>query len=331
MIYSGPTVFELGEVAALKLAVKNFRKVETTLVGSGDDAAVVAVSDGRFVVTTDTMVEGHDFRNDFSSGYDLGFKAVASNVADVAAMGAKPIALVVAMVITKSTTQQWLEDFARGLQAGCDQLAPQCEIVGGDLASGEQIVIAVTAHGHLAGANPVLRSGAKAGDQVALAGTLGRAACGLDLLMHPDQSLAKAYDEWVAIQLRPTPPIELGVLAAANATAMLDVSDSLALDCNRLANASSVSIELDKTKLEGYAAVLELAAQSMTARDDVARDPMDWVLYGGEDHSLLATFPHGSEIPRGFKVIGRVLERGAAAVTLGGVALEAKGWDSVSS
>ena len=331
MIYSGPTVFELGEVAALKLAVKNFRKVETTLVGSGDDAAVVAVSDGRFVVTTDTMVEGHDFRNDFSSGYDLGFKAVASNVADVAAMGAKPIALVVAMVITKSTTQQWLEDFARGLQSGCDQLAPQCEIVGGDLASGEQIVIAVTAHGHLAGANPVLRSGAKAGDQVALAGTLGRAACGLDLLMHPDQSLAKAYDEWVAIQLRPTPPIELGVLAAANATAMLDVSDSLALDCNRLANASSVSIELDKTKLEGYAAVLELAAQSMTARDDIARDPMDWVLYGGEDHSLLATFPQGSEIPRGFKVIGRVLERGATAVTLGGVVLEAKGWDSVSS
>ena len=331
MIYSGPTVFELGEIAALKLAVKNFRKVETTLVGSGDDAAVVAVSDGRFVVTTDTMVEGHDFRNDFSSGYDLGFKAVASNVADVAAMGAKPIALVVAMVITKSTTQQWLEDFARGLQAGCDQLAPQCEIVGGDLASGEQIVIAVTAHGHLAGANPVLRSGAKAGDQVALAGTLGRAACGLDLLMHQDPSLAKAYDEWVAIQLRPTPPIDLGVLAAANATAMLDVSDSLALDCNRLANASSVSIELDKTKLEGYAAVLELAAQSMTARDDIARDPMDWVLYGGEDHALLATFPQGSEIPRGFKVIGRVLERGGAAVTLGGVVLEAKGWDSVSS
>jgi len=331
VIYSGPTVFELGEVAALKLAVKNFRKVETTLVGSGDDAAVVAVSDGRFVVTTDTMVEGHDFRNDFSSGYDLGFKAVASNVADVAAMGARPIAMVVAMVITKSTTQQWLEDFARGLQAGCDQLAPQCEIVGGDLASGEQIVIAVTAHGHLAGANPVLRSGAKAGDQVALAGTLGRAACGLDLLMHQDQSLAKAYDEWVAIQLRPTPPIDLGVLAAANATAMLDVSDSLALDCNRLANASSVSIELDKTKLEGYAAVLELAAQSMTARDDIARDSMDWVLYGGEDHSLLATFPQGSEIPRGFKVIGSVLERGAAAVTLGGVVLEAKGWDSVSS
>jgi thiamine-monophosphate kinase len=329
--YSGPTVFELGEVAALKLAVKNFRKVETTLVGSGDDAAVVAVSDGRFVVTTDTMVEGHDFRNEFSTGYDLGFKAVASNVADVAAMGAKPIALVVAMVITKDTTQMWLEDFARGLQAGCNQLAPQCEIVGGDLASGEQIVIAVTAHGHLAGAQPVLRSGAKPGDKVALAGTLGRAACGLELLLHPDGSLAKAYDEWVAVQLRPTPPIELGVLAANSATAMMDVSDSLALDCNRLANASEVSIELDRTKLEGYAAVLELAALSMTARDDLARDPMDWVLYGGEDHSLLATFPEGAEIPRGFKVIGQVVQRQKDAVTLGGNVLEARGWDSVSS
>ena len=331
MNYSGPTVFELGEVAALKAAVKNFRKVETTLVGSGDDAAVVAVSDGRFVVTTDTMVEGHDFRNDFSSGYDLGFKAVASNVADVAAMGAKPIALVVAMVITRDTTQMWLEDFARGLQSGCNQLAPECEIVGGDLASGEQIVIAVTAHGHLAGANPVLRSGAKPGDKVALAGTLGRAACGLDLLLHQDKSLAKAYDEWVAVQLRPTPPIELGVLAAKSATAMLDVSDSLALDCNRLAEASDVSIELDRSRLEGYAAVLELAAQSMDARDDLARDPMDWVLYGGEDHALLATFPKDSEIPRGFKVIGEVVKRHKDAVTLGGVALEPRGWDSVSS
>jgi thiamine-monophosphate kinase len=329
--YSGPTVFELGEIAALKLAVKNFRKVETTLVGSGDDAAVVSVTDGRFVVTTDTMVESHDFKTEFSSGYDLGFKAVASNVADVAAMGAKPIALVVAMVIPKTTTQMWLEDFARGLQAGCDELAPECEIVGGDLASGEQIVIAVTAHGHLAGANPVLRSGAQVGDSVALAGTLGRAACGLDLLLHQDKSLANAYDEWVAVQLRPTPPILMGIQAAGVANAMLDVSDSLALDCNRLANASDVSIELDRSKLEGYAAVLELAAQSMSARDDLARDPMDWVLYGGEDHSLLATFPQGIEIPRGFKVIGSVVQRGDVAVSLGGSALEPRGWDSVSS
>jgi thiamine-monophosphate kinase len=153
----------------------------------------------------------------------------------------------------------------------------------------------------------------------------------LDLLLHQDKSLAKAYDEWVAVQLRPTPPIQLGIQASGVANAMLDVSDSLALDCNRLANASDVSIELDRNKLEGYAAVLELAAQSLSARDDVARDPMDWVLYGGEDHSLLATFPQGVEIPRGFKVIGNVVQRGVVPVSLGGSVLEPKGWDSVSS
>ena len=132
MEYSGPTIFELGENQALKKALSVFKPVESTLVGSGDDAAVIALGDPRFVVTTDTLVQDHDFRLDFSTGYDLGFKAVASNIADVAAMGARPIALTVAMVVTRDTTQAWREDFARGLQAGLDELAPTAEIVGGD-------------------------------------------------------------------------------------------------------------------------------------------------------------------------------------------------------
>ncbi|MEY3625487.1 MAG: thiamine-phosphate kinase [Actinomycetota bacterium] len=300
----------MGEVEALKRAVAIFKTVPSTLVGSGDDAAVVALNDHRMVVTTDTMVENHDFRTDFSTGFDLGFKAVASNLADLAAMGATPVAL---------------------LQAGLDQLAPTAEIVGGDLASGEQIVIAVAAHGQLGDRQPVLRSGAKSGDIVAVAGTLGRAACGLDLLLHKDQSLAKAYDEWVAVQLRPNPPIQLGIEAGALATAMLDVSDSLALDVNRLAKASGVTIELSTGELSGYAAVLELAAQSMTSRDGIERDPMDWVLFGGEDHSLLATFPESAALPRGFKAIGKVVGQSAGLVLLDGQELAPKGWDSVSS
>ncbi len=324
-----PTVAELGEVEALKKAVGVFRKVPTTLVGSGDDSAVVAVSDGKFVVTTDTMVEFHDFRQDFSSAFDLGYKAVASNVADVAAMGARPIALVVAMVIPPTTKVSWLVDFAKGLQAGCDELAPDAEIVGGDLASGAQILISVAAHGHLEGREPVLRSGAQVGDVVALAGTLGRAACGLDLLFHEDKSLAASYDEWVAIQLRPNPPIQAGIAAGESATAMLDVSDSLSIDSARIAKASNVSIKLDRSALEGYAAVLELAQQSMTARDGLLRSAMDWVLHGGEDHSLLATFPSGSDLPKGFKKIGIVVERSEHPVYLGDEPLQAKGWDSV--
>ncbi len=328
MNYFGPTVFELGESEALRRATAFFKPGQHTIVGSGDDAAVVS-SGGRYVVTTDTMVENRDFRTSFSSGFDLGYKAVGSNLADVAAMGAKPTALVVALVVNETTTQGWLEDFARGLQAGIDELSPGAEIVGGDLARGNELVIAVTAHGELS-SEPVLRSGAKPGDLLALAGTLGRAACGLDLLLSPDQTLAKAYDDWVSVQLRPNPPIALGQAAAGLATAMMDVSDGLSLDATRLAKASGVSIRLSSAALSGYEAVLELAAQSFRARGFEASE-RDWVLHGGEDHSLLATFPKGSQLPRGFKVIGEVIPKASSSLYLDQEPLEPKGWDSVRS
>lgn len=330
MEYTGPTVFELGENQALKQAVSIFKKVPTTIVSSGDDAAVVALVDPRFVVTTDTLVQDHDFKLEFSSGFDLGFKAVASNIADVVAMGARPIALTVAMVVTPTTTQAWLEDFARGLQAGLDELAPTAEIVGGDLAAGSQIVIAVAAHGELI-AEPLLRSGAKPGDVIAICGTLGKAAAGLDLLMHPDKSLSASYPELVSVQLRPTPPVEFALQAAHSATAMMDISDSLALDANRMARASGVALNLHSSKLFGYQAVLELAAQSVNSRDGVQVSDIDWVLFGGEDHSFLTTFPAGVELPRGFKIVGEVLASQEPMALLDGKPLEAKGWDSVSS
>lgn len=326
-----PTVFELGEIEALRRVVKVFKPVDTTLVGTGDDAAVISVSDNRFVVTSDTMVEGHDFRTDFSSGFDLGYKAIASNLADVAAMGAKPNAVVVAMVIPKSTKQSWLEDFSLGMQSAIDALAPSCAVVGGDLAAGDSIVIAVTAHGDLAGRQPVLRSGAREGDLVAIAGTLGRAACGLDLLMHPDPTLAASYPEFVDIQLRPSPLIGLALEVAEFATAMLDVSDGLSLDAARLAKASGVSIRLDPRELSGFQAVLELAAQSISSRQEQQVSERDWVLHGGEDHSFLFTCAKDHPMPKGCKVIGEVILPGAAPVYLGEIVLEARGWDSISS
>ena len=328
--YLGPTVFELGENKALAQALAVFKKVETTLIGPGDDAAVISLSDPRFVVTTDTLVENHDFTLEFSSGFDLGFKAVASNIADVVAMGARPIALTVAMVITRATKQSWLDDFARGLQAAIDELCPTAEIVGGDLASGSEIVIAVAAHGELL-AEPVLRSGAKPSDVVAICGTLGKAAAGLELLQHPDKTLAASYPELVEIQLRPRPPVELALAAAGSATAMMDISDSLALDASRLAKASGVSIEISSSALFGYQAVLELAAQSISSRGLGDVNELDWVLFGGEDHSFLTTFPADAALPRGFKAIGKVVSKGDAAVLFDGKPLEPKGWDSVSS
>lgn len=327
------TIASLGENESLKRTISRLNKGEHELVGPGDDAAVIKAESGSFVVTTDTLVQDHDFKLEWSSGYDLGWKAVATNIADVAAMGAIPTTLVVALVASSNTEVAWLEAFADGLREACLALAPGCAVVGGDLAAGAQMVIAVTAHGDLQGRQPVLRSGAKVGDQVAVAGTLGRAACGLELLMSGNTDAANAYDDWVNVQLRPQPPIAAGVQAAeAGATAMLDISDGLAKDAVRIAKASGVSLRIEPMNLQGFEAVLEGAAQAlaitpakMTA-DEYGRK---WVIGGGEDHSLLATFPADAKLPRAFKRIGVVIEQQETAVFVGDKPARELGWDSV--
>lgn len=331
---------ELGERAALALGLSPLRRGHAAEVPTGDDAAVVGVDDGRFVITTDTMFQGADFLTTWSTPFDLGWKAIASNAADVAAMGAKSIAFTVALGLPASSPVSWLHQFASGLQAAIDALCPEAEVVGGDLATSEQIVIAVTATGQLSGRNPVLRSGAKPGHVVALAGTLGKAAAGLSLLQKGERQFIDAYEELVAVQLRPQPPLTAGPVAAdASASAMLDVSDGLLLDADRIAKSSAVVIRLDSLLLEGYQAVLELAAQSLGN----AGLTQSWVLSGGEDHGLLATFPPDVELPRGFKRIGNVVDvlagqqpevqlwRAGNRVDLGADAtgVQTFGWDSV--
>lgn len=319
------TISSLGENESLKRTIARLNISDHALVGPGDDSAVISAPDGRFVVTTDTLVEDHDFKLDWSSGYDLGWKAVASNIADVAAMGAVPTSLVVALTAPGSTQVSWLESFADGLREACEQLAPGCGVVGGDLAASDQVMISVAAHGSLEGREPVLRSGAQVGDIVAVAGTLGRAAAGLALLQSGNTDAISAYDNLVNIQRRPQPPIAAGVEAAiAGATAMLDLSDGLAKDASRISKASNVTIQIDPLMLQGFEAVLEEAARAIDVNEK------DWVIGGGEDHSLLATFPSDAQIPRAFKAIGVVLPAGASPVMLGAHALPEKGWDSVT-
>lgn len=317
-----PMISELGEIESLRRTVARLTPGEGVIVGSGDDAAVISAKDS-YLVSTDTLVEDHDFRLNWSSGFDLGFKAVASNLADIAAMGARPTALVVAMVVPSTTKISWLESFADGLQAAINKLSPGVSVVGGDLASGEKVVISVTVHGSLDGLEPVVRSGARPTDVVAVSGPLGKAACGLAVLQSGSEDFIRSYDEWVNAQLRPEPPISEGVVAnQAGATAMLDVSDGLIRDLNRIAKASAVSIEIDRSLLSGYEAMLDLPAQALGV------ETLGFVLQGGEDHSLLATFPAGASLPRSFKVIGKVLE-GEPKVFLDGALVTDQGWDSI--
>ncbi|WP_299086948.1 thiamine-phosphate kinase [uncultured Microbacterium sp.] len=311
-----PTVGDLSERALLARILGIVGAASQAEVGPGDDAAVLAVPGGRVVLTTDTLVHGPDFRLAWSSGYDLGVKAAAVNLADIAAMGARPTALLVALTLPETLPASFVDDLARGLRAACDTLAPGCAIEGGDLTASDTLTIAVTAVGVLDGVAPVLRSGARPGDVVAVAGELGAAARGLAILFDrfrkPDGSprpvdaglLTAAERSDLAAQLRPHPPIALGPIAArAGASALMDVSDGLLLDATRLAESSGVTVALDGPL------------------DDAA-------LRGGEDHALLACFPPTAVIPEEFVRVGSVIAAGEAAVTVGGVASSGRGgWD----
>ncbi|MCS5715417.1 thiamine-phosphate kinase [Herbiconiux sp. CPCC 205716] len=331
----GPTLAEVGEGETLKRIFPRLPHADAELLGPGDDSAVVAAPDGRFAVTTDLMVHGPDFRSAWSSAHDLGVKAAMTNLADVAAMGARPTALVVALAAPLDTPVDVLLGIADGLRDGCGLAAPGCGVVGGDLSASPALMIAVTAFGDLEGRAPVTRSGARPGDQLAVAGDLGRAGAGLWLLFRdgvaadgtPDAARAgevrAAHPELVAAQLAPVVPIALGVPAAlGGATAMLDVSDGLVLDARRLAVASGCSVELDP-------AAVDLEARALVALDPAVGDrAASFVLAGGEDHALLATFPPGP-LPEGFRRIGAVLDRSAAPEVLVGATpyAELGGWD----
>ncbi|QTE31551.1 thiamine-phosphate kinase [Pengzhenrongella sicca] len=320
---AGPTVAELTEDDLLALIFPLLPVGSATLLGPGDDAAVVAAPDGRVVVSTDVLVEGRHFRRDWSTGVDVGWRAAMQNLADIAAMGARATSLVVTLVIPGDLPAAWVAGLAAGLAAAC---GPQdVGVVGGDLSGGDAVVVSVAVHGDLAGRAPVLRSGARAGDVVAHAGVRGRSAAGLALLaagrgeVAPD--LVRAY-------LRPDPPLAAGVMAAlAGATAMLDVSDGLLRDAGRIAAASGVVLDFDPVA-DAFGADLTELAGAAAALDASAAD---WVLTGGEDHGLLATFPAGAAVPDPFRAVGRVLAAGPTGpgVLVGGLAptTTSPGWD----
>ena len=276
-----PTARDVGEFGLIAAVTARLPTSDAVLLGPGDDAAVVAVPDGRVVATTDLLVEGVHFRRDWSTAYDVGRKAAAANLADVCAMGGTATALLVGLALPGDLPLQWALDLADGLR---DEAAlVGAVVVGGDVvSSGGSVVVAVTALGSLEG-SAVTRSGARVGDSVVLAGRLGWSAAGLRLL---EQGVREG--PLVDAHRRPAPPYAMGpLLARAGATAMCDVSDGLLADLGHLARASGVAIDLDPRSL---------ADQAVSLED---------VLTGGEDHALVATL--SGPLPEGCRVIGRVV------------------------
>lgn len=319
-----PTVADLGEddlLAQIFPVLGSSMSTPDVRVGPGDDAAVLVLgstgspSTTGLVATTDAVVRGSDWRDEWSTGEDVGAKVAAQNLADVAAMGARPVALLVTLAMEPATPVSWVLDLARGLALVAREA--RCPVVGGDLSSAPAgtLMVSVTALGSLDGRAPVLRSGARAGDVVAVAGTLGLAAAGLRLLMadRPEQD-----PEAVSRQRRPQPPLAGGPAAAdAGATAMIDLSDGLLRDAGRVARASGVRLDV-----QGSALASDVARLAALLGDETARE---CVLAGGEEHSLLATFPPDAGLPTGFRRIGRVLA--GAGVAVDGIPQSARGWD----
>jgi thiamine-monophosphate kinase len=306
-------VGDRGEFALIDAITRRLPQGANVVVPPGDDAAVIEVDAAPVVVTTDVLVAGRHFRTDWSAPEDVGRRAAAASLADLVAMGADPVALVVALTAPAEIEAAWVLRLADGLRDEATEV--DASVVGGDLSSGTQLTVSVTAVGGLGGRTPVRRSGARPGDQVALAGRLGWAEAGLAVLsrgFRSPRALVEAYR-------RPEVPYAAGLAAAASGVhAMCDVSDGLVADLGHLARASGVSIDVDSSALPVDEPLRAVAAA-------YGSDPLEWVLGGGHDHAMVATFAGDVGLPEGFTRIGSVgaeaaVAPGAEVVTVDGAA-----------
>ncbi|RRD47497.1 thiamine-phosphate kinase [Tessaracoccus sp. OH4464_COT-324] len=287
---------------------------DSVLLGPGDDAAVLRFS-GAAVVSTDILVESVHFRRDWSSAAQIGRKAIAVNVSDVEAMGANPRAVVVSLAIPQGTERDWILDFAAGVREECT--AAGVALVGGDLSGSPQVVVNVTVLGESSG-QVVTRAGARPGDVVAITGRLGWAGAG-------HAALSRGFRSPVSVvQAALVPEVAYGAgarAAAAGARAMIDVSDGLLQDLGHIAGRSGVAIDV-------HSAALEIAEPIERVAVATGRDPLSFVLCGGEDYALAAAFPPEATLPDGWRAIGSV--DAGTGVTVDGEAHPGTGWDHFS-
>lgn len=317
------TVADTGEFGLIARVTRGRIQPAHTLLGPGDDAAVVAAPDGRVVISTDVLVERVHFRLDWSTPAQVGRKAAAVNLADVAAMGAVPTGLLVGLGCPPGTAASVAEGLADGLWEEAGRVG--VGVVGGDVVSAPAVVLSVTVLGSLEDRAAVTRSGARPGDVVALAGRVGWAAAGLAVLLRADGTgralpSTAAVEAVLAAHRVPDPPYAAGPAAArAGATAMIDVSDGLLSDLGHIAESSAVRIDV-----HGPALVVPPVLAEVAAALDI--DASGWLLTGGEDHALAAAFPPGSALPPGWSPIGLV--QPGAGVSVDGVPYAGiQGWD----
>jgi len=279
------------------------------LVPIGDDAAVVSRPETSVVVTTDMAVEDVHFKTNWSSAQEIGRKVAAANLADIYAMGGKPKFLTVAMAATGDEELEWMLDIARGIAQEAHIAGAQ--VIGGDLSKAEKIVISITAIGECE--KPILRSGAQIGDSVYISNLPGWSAAGLIALQ---RNLAGGLLDFAVAEHRaPSIDYDNAEQLAIGANSLCDVSDSLMIQGEQIAEASGVSLEIDGELLAKHPDFAELS--QIAAQLEVS--VFDLILSGGEDHIFLAT----GKALKGYE-IGKVLP--GSGIRLLHVATPQPGW-----
>jgi thiamine-monophosphate kinase len=299
------------------------------LLGIGDDAAAWQPSrSNRSVITTDALVEGVHFTRDAMSAYDAGRRALASNLSDVAAMGARPVLATVALGFPPGTDPAWLLACYDGIAALAKQ--SRCAIAGGDLTRAPAIVLSITVVGEVRGSNVKRRDGARPGDVIAVTGPLGASCAGLRVALdRPDLADEPELAEALAAYRTPQPRLREGrwLGASRHVRAMMDLSDGLSTDLARLCAASGAGATIDLVPVHD-------AARRVAAR--TGDDADAWALGGGEDFELLVAidkraFRHlaarfAAHFGRALIRIGRITE-GAGVRLANGAAIDPSGWD----
>jgi len=327
---------EVGETGILEVIERIAATDDpSVIVGIGDDAAVLRPTPQRQVVaTTDIQIEGVHFKLSYATPYDVGWKAMAVNLSDIAAMGGTPRHAVVSLALRPDLNLQWIEDLYRGLRE--ISAAFGVSIVGGNLArSLGSIVIDVTLLGEVEENLIVRRIGARAGDRILVTGTLGASAAGREVL---ERGLERNRD-LVQAHLRPQPRVHEGRLVARSrwATAMIDLSDGLATDVWRLCDANQLGVRVDADTLPVSPATRAVAAE-------VGRSALELALFGGEDYELLIaagpthvealTKRMREEVGTPVTTIGEFVDRGKGRLIVDRsqqTELQPRGWDHFSS
>ena len=285
----------------------------SVLVGIGDDAAILARPENHMVVTTDMAVEDVHFKVNWSSAEEIGRKVAAANLADIYAMGGKPKYLTVAMSATGNEEFEWMLGIARGI-AHEAQIAG-AQVVGGDLARGEKIVISITAIGECE--KEILRSGAKVGDSIFVSTLPGWSAAGLIALQKNVRG--GSVDFAISEHRAPSVDYDNAEQIAINASSLCDISDSLMIQAEQMANASGVQFEIDGELIKLHSDFADLSQVAELLDVSV----FDLILSGGEDHVFLAT----GQALKGFE-IGKV--RAGSGIRLAHLATPQPGWQHFS-